>query len=530
MKRLLIALCLVLMLPAWGWGATYYVATGGVDTNNGTSTETPWAHHPHDGSATNTSAATVLSAGSQVLFKRGDTFTGVSITIDEGGSDGNPVITGSYGTGAKPILENAAAYVIHGQGIGDSYNRFQDLDIRGNGSTAQITFHDGVLGCEVINCDVLADTGGTNGYCVQISLNSVVTIQDCNLVVSEEGRGLYIYGSSGSVIDGKTITTNEDAESGDSAYVGIHITATSDSNTISNNTIGSVSNSFLYGIRLDDADSNHIYGNTITSGNQYGSGIAGVSATHTGNKIYRNTIIGTASGINIANGGGDNHCYFNLIYGYARNGIDYVVEADGVGYSLVANNTIIHSPNETNPVGHGIEIEDGTVELRNNIVIIPSTFDPGDGLGVAGVHCIAYTTGYTDIKASNNIYYPHPTAIANGVHLSQHGGNFDNTIEDFQSDISGDANVSVKEVNSDDANPQLSDITTYNFILTSTSPCKYAGTSPFVNGDGDQYDMTSPTPLKVWDDATDSPVGPWGYGVTIGAYGYQPAKVMLGVL
>jgi len=55
-----------------------------------------------------------------------------------------------------------------------------------------------------------------------------------------------------------------------------------------------------------------------------------------------------------------------------------------------------------------------------------------------------------------------------------------------------------------------------NFNLQNKSPCINAGTDPFSDGDGDQYDMKD---RLVWSDVTDAPVGPWADGVDIGAYG-----------
>jgi len=58
-----------------------------------------------------------------------------------------------------------------------------------------------------------------------------------------------------------------------------------------------------------------------------------------------------------------------------------------------------------------------------------------------------------------------------------------------------------------------------DFNLQSKSPCINAGIDPFSDGDGDQYDMKD---RLVWSDgpnSADSPVGPWGDGVDIGAYG-----------
>jgi len=56
-----------------------------------------------------------------------------------------------------------------------------------------------------------------------------------------------------------------------------------------------------------------------------------------------------------------------------------------------------------------------------------------------------------------------------------------------------------------------------DFRLQSTSPCIGAGISPFVNGNGDQYDADG---YQVWSDTTNLPDGHWLDGVDIGAYAY----------
>jgi len=55
--------------------AIYYIdyATG-ADTNNGTSTSTPFKRCPGDPAATDTALATTLAAGDKVIFKGGVTY------------------------------------------------------------------------------------------------------------------------------------------------------------------------------------------------------------------------------------------------------------------------------------------------------------------------------------------------------------------------------------------------------------------------------------------------------------------------
>ena len=77
-------------------GATYYVATNGSDSNNGTSTSTPWL------TLSKVSGYT-FNPGDIIYFHCGDTFRG-DLIIHNSGSSGAPITYGSYGTGAKPKL------------------------------------------------------------------------------------------------------------------------------------------------------------------------------------------------------------------------------------------------------------------------------------------------------------------------------------------------------------------------------------------------------------------------------------------
>lgn len=57
----------------------------------------------------------------------------------------------------------------------------------------------------------------------------------------------------------------------------------------------------------------------------------------------------------------------------------------------------------------------------------------------------------------------------------------------------------------------------YSYTLQAGSPCINAGTNPFSDGDGDQYDYAG---NLVWRDSDDKAVGAWSDGVEIGAYGW----------
>ncbi|CAM2067299.1 putative pectate lyase C [Sulfidibacter corallicola] len=86
---------------------TYYVSSSqGNDSNNGTSEQTPFATIEHVNGLT-------LQPGDQVLFRCGDTWRGTTLEITQSGSNGSPILYGSYPTadcadmpnlsGAQPV-------------------------------------------------------------------------------------------------------------------------------------------------------------------------------------------------------------------------------------------------------------------------------------------------------------------------------------------------------------------------------------------------------------------------------------------
>lgn len=100
MKTLLLILSLALIFfPQKNlFPAIYYVSASGNDANNGTSTSTPWQTITKVNSMMST-----FNPGDQILFKRGDTFTG-SLNITKSGTSGNEIIFGSYSSGNLPVI------------------------------------------------------------------------------------------------------------------------------------------------------------------------------------------------------------------------------------------------------------------------------------------------------------------------------------------------------------------------------------------------------------------------------------------
>ncbi|WP_405976364.1 LamG domain-containing protein [Streptomyces sp. NBC_00988] len=81
---------------------TYYVSSsGGSDSNDGCTSATPWK------TLTNINATT-FTAGNQILFQDGGSWTG-ELQPQGSGTSGTPIVISSYGSGAAPILNGAGA-------------------------------------------------------------------------------------------------------------------------------------------------------------------------------------------------------------------------------------------------------------------------------------------------------------------------------------------------------------------------------------------------------------------------------------
>lgn len=92
MKRIIIIL--FLFLTCVSQAATYYVKVSG-GTGSGADDANAWSYAKLN--------ATILSAGDNVLFKRGDVFFG-ALNVGASGNNSNRITYGAYGNGAAPII------------------------------------------------------------------------------------------------------------------------------------------------------------------------------------------------------------------------------------------------------------------------------------------------------------------------------------------------------------------------------------------------------------------------------------------
>jgi hypothetical protein len=98
-RRIPLTLLLTIAMMASASATTYYVASNGSDSNNGTSKTTAWQHAPGMPNCTATCKSTNPKAGDQIVFRGGDTWHL---------SAGTPLVGGQWnwtwsGTSASPI-------------------------------------------------------------------------------------------------------------------------------------------------------------------------------------------------------------------------------------------------------------------------------------------------------------------------------------------------------------------------------------------------------------------------------------------
>jgi len=123
MKKIYRSLMFTLLLfSSYSVSATiYYVSVSGNDANAGTSESLPWKTLTKVNSFT-------PKAGDQILFKRGEEWTG-TVTVKASGTAGSPIVYGAYGTGNKPKIygsEKITGWTLHS---GNIYKASFTIDI-----------------------------------------------------------------------------------------------------------------------------------------------------------------------------------------------------------------------------------------------------------------------------------------------------------------------------------------------------------------------------------------------------------------
>lgn len=282
---------------ALGAGTTYYVSSSdGKDTNNGLTENSPLQ------TLTAASSLPNLAAGDNILFKRGDTFTG-KLVITKSGSQTAPITIADYGIGELPIIDGGGVTDFGIYSESQNYVTIANLDVRNqfggtNPSTGigLVNTNNFVIdGVKVSNVTGLAGIyiysnvpGRSQNNLVQNSTVSGTKASALGSSSNDFGNGIQLWGECDTCGSGNTVK-NSTADSNNGAGIAIFMK----NSTVSGNT---VTNNGVHGI----AAGNLMGANTIVSGNTVGNNCqkrddcSGIDFFRTGgnNTISNNTLTG----------------------------------------------------------------------------------------------------------------------------------------------------------------------------------------------------------------------------------------------
>jgi parallel beta-helix repeat protein len=454
--------------------------TGADPIINGSELVTGWT--VHDGSVYTASFATQTVL---ILWEDGDEYIGESALIDVDGpgkfySDGSDIYMWSS-DGEDP----------------DTHTVEVGIDRHAIYATGQdyIT----VSGIHAKQCG--ADTSWPG--LISFYNSDYAIVEDCTIEEGFEGGVLAVRNCDGAIVRDNIIRGEHDLRSDYRAVLNM-IDAVNC--TVQRNTISESSNTtWSFGIQMDGADNNIIEYNEIFG--PFGNGIYPKKDAD-GNIIRYNYIHDSQGGMGIQIRADTGPCDNNKVYGNLIVNMELAsIQTDGDGAHTNDGNEIFNNTIYSETAGiSGISINGSNTNcvVKNNVVYMNAA---SKALWVKDDSEAGLTSDY-------NVFYNTSGTL---VHRDQSDGDDEYTIAQFSTYQS---EYGTQDQNSFAADPLLDT----DYSLLSASLAINAGTDPFSDGDGDQYDYAR---VLVWDDSTDSAVGPWADGVEIGAYGFDDGAAAL---
>lgn len=356
---------------------TYYVdATGGSNTNNGTSEVTAWQ-------TVSKAVGFALMPGDIVLFKKGETFNG-TLTMNRSGSAGNLITFGTYGTGANPVINSGASYAVDIQNR--SYLRFENLSIQG-ASTGQALVYGTISD---IQFDGVSFTGGAYNVYVLSGTQTGISFNNCTFSNST---------TVGLSLSAATVNFSLTNSSFSGGVIGLLVDSSNTSNiTVSNTTFSSHSS---YG--LSSATGSNIitgtFNNLTVSGNSGAGMFFQGSASNL--SLTNSTFSSNAGGVKIEPSTSKvvSNLTLSNLNTSSNAGIGISLGGAGSGSGVVASNL---TSNSNTPGGGGIKIS----RTWSNVSVSDSTFrlNGGDGvqLYLDNVAALQSNISFTNVVADNN--------------------------------------------------------------------------------------------------------------------------------
>jgi len=559
----------------------YYVSVSGSDSNNGTATATPFAHHPWDANATGVPDATALQPGDTVIMKKGDIWYDAYLYPSSSGLSESPIITTTldgFGTG-EAVLSGAydpstLIWTADGSSYKVAMSNQTNIVIY---NSVVLTRHSGVKSLVALNeWDWESDDGGTlwvnvgedplsgvlkaakRNIIISLSTKNFLTFSDLTLegansttagAVFDSGGnslilegltirwfktyGIYLSNSiSGQILNCLAYNGDFTFQTGPSIFLNTSSGAIFQGNTVRNSYADAVSvwNSNYVYLSDNNLFSNHGYGIKIWNSNN-------------GN-YYRNTIYNNGYGyygVGSQGGGGiyiggtaksdDNNIYRNNLY---NNYIGIVLinnfgnGGNRVYSNILRDNTVNSIDNESSPDINPFDVYNNTIIHNPNL----NNNSPYTG------HGIDTQAGGQKNRFSNNLIVVEQTG-SNSQAITISGANYDVQIDYnfYYNSTVGDINFgkidginytslsSWQSAVQDNAN--VSDL---NGISSSAEIHSQTGNPYMVDLDANNLSLLGDSPLidsgtttsSMTSTTTDYAGNPLYGTPDIGAYEYQP--------
>jgi uncharacterized repeat protein (TIGR02059 family) len=452
MKKLLVIPFLLICII--GNATNYYVRAGGSDSSTGLSDAAAWASV-----AKVNSSMSLFKPGDAILFRRGDTWTNVTILIGIGGIQGNNITIGAYGTGAKPVISAPANNpAIKVTAANRGYWTIDNLDLRSTGipSSAYSTM-------AIQHSYWLTDMGPVPGWIIQnCTFNCCVMLSGPNTLV----RNNIFNGSLNTNNRGGAITfrgpecKNVIVEYNDiSNYYdrGVWIYNGGTSPVFRYNKISNIKKGGDHGGSGINVDG---YGKRVTYGEVYGNNISNIDMYAI---TFENGYYASVYNNRTDNGGGV------MIWQYPVNG-------DGSNYAGTGNMDIHHNVFHNGNVGI-VLYNAANMKIANNDFVKDNAASTNEGaLLVTGS-----TTSVSGISFVNNIVagtWPHVIKLPDSKNI---WSTFDyNDVIPVGSEIvNGGGSQSLSQLQA--SGYMTHGITTDPKFVSATSDWKLQQTSPAIN-------------------------------------------------
>ena len=400
---------------------TYYVSTaaGASDSNAGTSQSAPWASLAKVD-------ATTFNPGDQILFQDGDQWHG-QLVASSSGSSGNPIVYGSYGSGAKPIINgsdiiptSAFTLVSGSTANGNATYSFPVSSVPNAGGNAYWVYSQNVsAGTDqgLLAAAASDDSSGgvennpgsfyINGSTVYVNTGSVNPAASGNTIFTLGDRGAGTNANS-SLIDsnGYSYVTFENLEGRETAEVGG-----------SNSLTGGISDGYVYRIMggsnisliNDDGEygSKHIYGGIDTTAFlAQGDTAEGAPEGVSGNGLpYGNATAFVAYADNANGNTADTQTYLNdTVSSYDGSQPAFLTHANDAGD--ISTLTITNFVSNGSPValetpgGETINYTGGSITNNSLTVNAPPTGAPASPETINGVTITGSGSNYTQLEVN----------------------------------------------------------------------------------------------------------------------------------